>query len=102
MVKTIKNITNMFCDAILSHLRYVSEAKQFTKASNTQIYKENSYITWKSSGLSNFVKAYFTYIRNDQDIFPKSELKINNKIKCLFNVNILVSNIPQKKWFKRM
>lgn len=39
MVKTIKNITNMFCDAIFSHLRYVSEAKQFTKANNTWIYK---------------------------------------------------------------
>lgn len=44
MVKTIKNITNMFCDAIFSHLRYVSEAKQFTEA-NTQIYKGDSHVT---------------------------------------------------------
>lgn len=29
----------MFCDVIFSHLRYVSEAKQFTKANNTHIYK---------------------------------------------------------------
>lgn len=38
MVKTIKNITNMFCDVIFSHLIYVLEAKQFTKANNTWIY----------------------------------------------------------------
>lgn len=41
MVKTIKNITNTFCDVIFSHLRYISEGKQFTKANNTQIYRGN-------------------------------------------------------------
>lgn len=49
MVKTIKNITNMFCDAIFSHLRYIYEVKQFIELKNTQIYKEvdkeNSYVT---------------------------------------------------------
>lgn len=41
MVKTIKNITNMFCDVIFSHLIYVAEAKQVTKANNNEYIREN-------------------------------------------------------------
>lgn len=95
MVKTIKNITNTFCDVIFSHLRYISEAKQFTKANNTQTHRGKLIRNIKILSVKQFFKAYFTHIRDDQDFFPKVALQFILKFKFLFNVSILFSNIPQ-------
>lgn len=84
----------MWC--YFSYLRCISEAKQFTRANNNQIYKGKFIHNIKILSVKQFFKEdYFTYIRDDQDFSPKVGLKYTLKLKYLFDVNILLSNIPQ-------
>lgn len=65
MVKTIKNITNMFCDAIFSHLRYIYEVKQFIELKNTKHTRK-----WIREIHTSYFWKSWSYIQDDQD-FPQ-------------------------------
>lgn len=80
MVKTIKNITNMFCDVIFSYLRCISEAKQSTEVKNMQVCKKITYLI-KILSIKQFFKKPTLTTLGMIRIIPKDVLlKIHNNI----------------------
>lgn len=85
MVKTIKNITNMFCDVIFSHLRSVSEVKGFTEV-NVQIHEKTKIQNQNSKYKTKILKS-FNLFRDEYDFLPKLFLKLAI-FKYLVNMSI--------------
>lgn len=69
----------MFCDVIFSHLRNISEENNLLKLRILK-YRGKLIYNIKVLSVKQFFKAYFTYIRDDQDFFPKGDFTVHNEV----------------------